>query len=77
MREEIFTLKQKNRELMQSQNVLREENDQLVKNAEDEIKRMSGFIDQYTQELDSSRKQLEDDYESKLQLERRKNDDFK
>jgi hypothetical protein len=48
---------------MQSSNLLREENDQLVKNAEEEIKRMSGFIDQYTMELDGTRKEQEQEFE--------------
>ena len=37
-----------------------------MKNAEDEIKRMSAFIDQYTSELEVSKKELEDDFEQKI-----------
>jgi uncharacterized coiled-coil DUF342 family protein len=56
LREETFSLKQKNRELQQQVNHLRDENDSLMKNAEEEIKRMSGFIDQYTAEFEENKK---------------------
>lgn len=35
---------------------MKEENDLLLKNAEEEVKRMSKFIDTYTSEIDTSKK---------------------
>jgi len=52
LREENFQLKQKQRELMLTANTLKAENEQLVDNAESEIKRMSDFVDKYTTEAE-------------------------
>jgi FtsZ-binding cell division protein ZapB len=48
LREENFQLKQKQREFMMNINQLRGENEQLLENAETEIKRMGDFVDKYT-----------------------------
>lgn len=45
LREENFQLKQKQREHTMAMNTLKGENEQLLDNAESEIKRMSDFID--------------------------------
>ena len=45
---------------------MKDENDLLLKNAEEEVKRMSKFIDTYTTEIDQSKKQIVDEYEQKL-----------
>lgn len=42
-------------------NQLKVENEGIVSNADSEIKRMSEFIDQYTQEVEASKKEFEDD----------------
>lgn len=56
---------------------MKEENDLLLKNAEEEVKRMSKFIDTYTLEIDQSKKQMEEDYEQKIQQEKNKLEDLK
>ena len=48
LREENFQLKQKQRELILNVNTVKSENEQLLDNAESEIKRMSDFIDKFT-----------------------------
>ena len=76
-REEIHLLKQKNRELIMKNNQLRDENEQLAAQADEEIKRMSQFIDTYTAEFDQGKKVIEDEYERKLAVERQKIDEIK
>ena len=56
-------------------NQLRGENEQLLDNAESEIKRMSDFVDQFTQESEAQKKKLAGDYEQKLSLERQRADE--
>ena len=58
-------------------NTLKDENDQLIKNADEEIKRMSSFIEQYTKEFDVVKKELEEEFEKKLAIEKKKNDELK
>jgi len=58
-------------------NTLKDENDQLIKNADDEIKRMSSFIEQYTKEFDVVKKEQEEEFEKKLMVEKKKNDELK
>ena len=42
---------------------LRGENEQLLDNAESEIKRMSDFVDKFTQEAEAAKKKLALDFE--------------
>ena len=70
LRDENFQLKQKQRELMLSVNTVRQENEQLLDNAESEIKRMSDFIDKFTQDAEGNKKKMVADFESKLSQER-------
>lgn len=72
MREENFQLKQKQRELMLNLNTLKSENEQLLDNAESEIKRMSDFVDKFTQDSEASKKKIINDFESKIAQERAK-----
>jgi len=58
-------------------NALKDENEQIMKNADDEIKRMSEFIDKYTAELDLTKKQADEENELKLEQERRANEQSK
>ena len=62
-------MKQKQRELIQAVNTLKIENEQLLEHTDDEIKRMSAFVDKFTAEFEDSKKQIEDDCEQKLRLE--------
>ena len=50
-------------------NTLKIENEQLLEHTDDEIKRMSAFVDKFTAEFEDSKKQIEDDCEQKLRLE--------
>ena len=45
---------------------LKDENDQLVINADEEIKRMSQFIENYTVDIEQNKRELEAEYEAKL-----------
>jgi hypothetical protein len=72
LREENFQLKQKQRELTLTMNTLRAENEQLVDNAESEIKRMSEFVDKFTADAEAAKKKLVADNEMRLADERRK-----
>ena len=72
LREENFQLKQKQRELMLNLNTLKSENEQLLDNAESEIKRMSDFVDKFTQDSEASKKKIINDFESKIAQERAK-----
>jgi len=69
--EENFQLKQKQREFIHQQTVLRGDNEQLALQVEEEIKRMNSYVDQLTKEADSSKDQLIQEYEQKLLSERR------
>jgi hypothetical protein len=42
---------------------VKDENEQLITNTDEEIKRMSEFIDSYTKELDQTKIDMENDYE--------------
>ena len=77
MREENFALKQKQREHMMSVNQLRQENEQLLDHAETEIKRMSEFVDKFTQEAELNKAKLIADFEQRIQQERNKNEEVK
>lgn len=77
LRQENFELKQKQRELIQAVNTLKTENEQLLEHTDEEIKRMSAFVDKFTAEFEDSKKQIEDDCEQRLRLERQKHDDLK
>jgi len=55
---------------MLSVNTVRQENEQLLDNAESEIKRMSDFIDKFTQDAEGNKKKMVADFESKLSQER-------
>jgi hypothetical protein len=72
LREENFQLKQKQRELMLNLNTLKSENEQLLDNAESEIKRMSDFVDKFTQDSEANKKKIINDFESKIAQERAK-----
>ena len=58
-------------------NTLRAENEQLVDNAESEIKRMSEFVDKFTADTEAAKKKVISDYEMKLADERRKGEDLR
>ena len=77
LREENFQLKQKQRELMLNLNTLKTENEQLLDNAESEIKRMSDFVDKFTQDTEANKKKIIHDYEQRLSQERIKADEVK
>lgn len=51
-------------------NTLKTENEQLLDNAESEIKRMSDFVDKFTQDTEVNKKKLVTDYEQRLSQER-------
>ena len=75
LREENFQLKQKQRELILNVNTVKSENEQLLDNAESEIKRMSDFIDKFTQDAEANKKKMVTDFESKLSQERIKGEE--
>ena len=75
LREENFQLKQKQRELILNVNTVKSENEQLLDNAESEIKRMSDFIDKFTQDAEANKKKMVADFESKLSQERIKGEE--
>lgn len=77
LREENFQLKQKQREYMMTISTLKGENEQLLDNAESEIKRMSDFVDKFTQDADSSKKKIASDYEQRFATERQKTEELK
>ena len=77
LREENFQLKQKQRELMLNLNTLKTENEQLLDNAESEIKRMSDFVDKFTQDTETNKKKIVNDYEQRLSQERIKAEEIK
>ena len=77
LREENFQLKQKQREYMMTISTLKGENEQLLDNAESEIKRMSDFVDKFTQDADSSKKKIASDYEQRFAPERQKTEELK
>ena len=58
-------------------NQLKIENEQLLDNAESEIKRMSDFVDTFTQEAEQNKKKMSADFESKLSQERLKGEDMR
>ena len=64
-------MKQKQREHMMSVNQLRQENEQLLDHAETEIKRMSEFVDKFTQEAELNKAKLIADFEQRIQGELR------
>lgn len=77
LREENFQLKQKQREYTMTINNLKEENGQLLDNAESEIKRMSDFVDKFTQDAEASKKKTAQDFEIKFANERQKTEELK
>jgi hypothetical protein len=77
LREENFQLKQKQRELILNVNTVKSENEKLLDNAESEIKRMSDFIDKFTQDAESNKKKMVADFESKLSQERIKGEELR
>ena len=77
LREENFQLKQKQRELMLNLNTLKSENEQLLDNAESEIKRMSDFVDKFTQDTEANKKKIVNEYEQRLSQERIKAEEVK
>ncbi len=58
-------------------NQLRGENEQLLVHTDEEIKRMSAFVDKFTQEFESTKRDIEEDCEEKIKLERQKSEDMK
>lgn len=77
LREENFQLKQKQREYVMTVNTLKEENGQLLDNAESEIKRMSDFVDKFTQDAEASKKKTVADFEIRFANERQKTEEMK
>ena len=77
MREENLKLKQDQKELKKLLSSLKQENESLLHNADMEVKRMSDFIDQYKVEVEVTKKQWKQEYEEKLNSERKKNDEVK
>jgi hypothetical protein len=55
---------------MLSVNTLKTENEQLLDNAESEIKRMSDFVDKFTQDTETNKKKMTVDFENRLSQER-------
>lgn len=53
------------------------ENENLIINADDEIKRMGEFVDKYTQEVDLTKKQMEEEYDKRVKEERQKSEELK
>ena len=51
-------------------NTLKSENEQLLDNAESEIKRMSDFVDKFTQDSEANKKKMIADFEHRLSQER-------
>ena len=51
-------------------NTLKIENEQLLDNSESEIKRMSDFVDKFTQDTGANKKKIINDYEQRLSQER-------
>ncbi len=51
-------------------NTLKSENEQLLDNAESEIKRMSDFVDKFTQDTEANKKKMIADFEQRLSQER-------
>jgi len=51
-------------------NTLKTENEQLLDNAESEIKRMSDFVDKFTQDTEANKKKMISDFEQRLSQER-------
>ena len=58
-------------------NTLKSENEQLLDNAESEIKRMSDFVDKFTQDTEANKKKIVNDYEQRLSQERIKAEEVK
>lgn len=56
-----------NRRLTERMQQLQEENNYLIQNAEQEISKMSDFIDRYTDRQRQKREELKKDYEAKLE----------
>ena len=63
-------MKQKQRELIQTVTALKVENENLIIHADDEIKRMGEFVDKYTQEVQLTKKQMEEEFEQRIQKEK-------
>jgi hypothetical protein len=51
-------------------NTLKTENEQLLDNAESEIKRMSDFVDKFTQDNEATKKKMVADFEQRLSQDR-------
>ena len=51
-------------------NTLKTENEQLLDNAESEIKRMSEFVDKFTQDTEANKKKMVNDFEQRISQER-------
>jgi hypothetical protein len=49
----------------------------LIVHADEEIKRMGDFVDKYTQEVELTKRQMEEDFEQNLLIERKKTDEMK
>jgi len=58
-------------------NTLKSENEQLLDNAESEIKRMSDFVDKFTQDSEASKKKIINDFEAKINQERAKAEELR
>lgn len=62
---------------MMTINTLRGENEQLLDNAESEIKRMSDFVDKFTHEADINKKKMVTEYEQRIEEEKRKSEEIR
>ena len=49
--------------MIQTVTALKVENENLIIHADDEIKRMGEFVDKYTQEVQLTKKQMEEEFE--------------
>jgi hypothetical protein len=58
-------------------NALKVENEQLLENAESEIKRMSEFVDKFTSDAEANKIKIVTDFEQKLASERAKGEEAK
>jgi hypothetical protein len=76
LREESFQLRQKNRELQGVINTTREENKLLITNSDQEIKRMTDFVDDYTRQIDQTVEEEKGHLEDQIKQERNKNEEL-
>lgn len=70
-------MKQRQREHLQTITALKVENENLIVHADEEIKRMGEFVDKYTQEVQLTKRQMEEEFEQRINKERAANEELK